>query len=102
MEFSGKNTRVGCHFLLQGILLTQESNVRVLSGFFTTELPRKPMIEIIRGYKTVLGTSWVLQKHFSSVHVLNNYYVPRPRLRILSALSPWLYFETSVVVLIYK
>ena len=23
MEFSGKNTRVGCHFLLQGIFLTQ-------------------------------------------------------------------------------
>ena len=25
MEFSGKNTGVGCHFLLQGIFLTQES-----------------------------------------------------------------------------
>ena len=26
MEFPGKNTRVGCHFLLQGIFLTQGSN----------------------------------------------------------------------------
>ena len=25
-DFSGKNTRVGCHFLLQGIFLTQGSN----------------------------------------------------------------------------
>ena len=28
--FSGKNTGVGCHFLLQGILLTQESNPHFL------------------------------------------------------------------------
>ena len=26
MEFSSKNTRLGCHFLLQGIILTQGSN----------------------------------------------------------------------------
>ena len=26
MEFLGKNTGVGCHFLLQGIFLTQGSN----------------------------------------------------------------------------
>ena len=26
MDFPGKNTEVGCHFLLQGIFLTQESN----------------------------------------------------------------------------
>ena len=30
MEFSGKNTRVGSHALLQGIFLTQESNLGVL------------------------------------------------------------------------
>ncbi|XDA72876.1 hypothetical protein R6Z07F_003154 [Ovis aries] len=27
MEFPGKNTGVGCHFLLQGIFLIQESNL---------------------------------------------------------------------------
>ena len=38
----GKNTRVGCHFLLQGIFPTQGSNPRLLglpalaSRFFTT------------------------------------------------------------------
>ena len=28
MGFTGKNTGVGCHFLLQGIFLNQESNPR--------------------------------------------------------------------------
>ena len=31
MRFSGKNTEVGCHFLLQGIFLTQGSNPHLLS-----------------------------------------------------------------------
>ena len=30
MGFSGKNTRVGCHFLLQGIFPTQGSNLHLL------------------------------------------------------------------------
>ena len=30
MEFSGKNTRVGCHFLLQEIFLTQGLNLHLL------------------------------------------------------------------------
>ena len=30
MDFPGKNTGVGCHFLLQGIFLTQESNPGLL------------------------------------------------------------------------
>ena len=29
-DFASKNTGVGCHFLLQGIFLTQESNLRLL------------------------------------------------------------------------
>ena len=41
----GKNTGVGCHFLLQGIFPTQESNLCHLlaDGFFTTEPPGKPI-----------------------------------------------------------
>ena len=37
----GKNTGVGCHFLLQGIFPTQGSNPHLLQaeGFLTTELP---------------------------------------------------------------
>ena len=45
--FSGKNTGVGRHFLLQGIFLTQGSNARLLSPalggrFFTTEPQGEP------------------------------------------------------------
>ena len=45
-DSSGKNTGVSCHFLFQGIFLTQGSNLCLLSllfslagGFFTTEPP---------------------------------------------------------------
>ena len=31
-DFPGKNTGVGCHFLLQGIFLTQGSNPQLLLG----------------------------------------------------------------------
>ena len=44
MDFPGKNTGEGCHFLLQGIFLTQGSNLAspTLAGrFFTTEPPGK-------------------------------------------------------------
>jgi len=42
-DFPGKNTGVGCHFLLQGIFLTQELSLSPVSadGFFTTELTRE-------------------------------------------------------------
>ena len=50
-NFSGKNTGMGCHFLLQGIFPTQESNeptslssLAFAGGRFTTELPGKPFI----------------------------------------------------------
>ena len=45
----GKSTRVGCHFLLQGIFPTQESNLWVLhllhwqADSFPTEPPGKPL-----------------------------------------------------------
>ena len=40
-DFPGKNTGVGCHFLLQGIFPTPGSNTRLPhhSGFFTAEPP---------------------------------------------------------------
>ena len=44
-DFPGKNTGVGCHFLLQVIFLTQGSNPRLLLGrwiFFNTEPLGKP------------------------------------------------------------
>ena len=44
-DFPGKNTGVGCHFLLQGIFLTQGSNLHLLHwqvGSLSTEPPGKP------------------------------------------------------------
>ena len=45
MGFSSKNTGVDCHFLLQGIFLTQGLNLSVLHwqvDSFTAEPPGKP------------------------------------------------------------
>ena len=42
-----KNTEVGCHFLLQGIFpdpRIKPITPAMADGFFTTELPRKPLI----------------------------------------------------------
>ena len=43
-DFPGKNTGVGCHFLLPGIFPTQGSNMShaLAGGFFTSEPPGKP------------------------------------------------------------
>ena len=48
-NFPGKNTEVVCHFLLQGIFLTQGLNEptspALAGGFFTTEPPGKPLAQ---------------------------------------------------------
>ena len=52
-DFPGKNTGVGCHFLLQGIFQTQWTEPTSLASpalagrFFTTEPPGKPKDEDI-------------------------------------------------------
>ena len=57
---------MGCHFLLQGISLTQGSNplllhllaspcVNLAGRFFTTVLPRKPYIYVVGVFLAVLG-----------------------------------------------
>ena len=38
-DFPGENTRVGCHALLQGIFLTQESNPHLLFSHWVSSLP---------------------------------------------------------------
>ena len=44
--FPGKNTAVGCYFLLQGIFLPmdQTHNSCIAGRFFTTEAPQKPLL----------------------------------------------------------
>ena len=52
-DFLGKNTRMGCHFLLQGIFLTQESNPHLLhlllwqAGSLPAEPLEKPLIPTV-------------------------------------------------------
>ena len=59
-DFPGKNTRVGCHFLLQGIFLTQRWNQHLLHllHWQTDSLPLappgKPLL-VIWAYKYTLG-----------------------------------------------
>ena len=56
----GKNTGVGCHFLLQGIFLIQGSNLHLLcllcwwADFFTTDPPGKPYKNVKRILKVYL------------------------------------------------
>ena len=47
--FPGRNTEVGCHFLLQGIFLTQGSQ------FLTTEPPGKPCDHLLFSHSVVSG-----------------------------------------------
>ena len=58
-DFPGKNTGVDCHFLLQGIFLTQALSPHLCiftlaGGFFTTKSPGKPR-SCGSGSKTVRG-----------------------------------------------
>ena len=52
-DFSGKNTGVACHFLLQVIFPTQGSNPHLLhfSPFFIAKSPGKPIFSLISGEK---------------------------------------------------
>ena len=46
-NFPGKDVQLGCHFLLQGIFLTQESNPLLVGRFFTTEPPGRQCILLV-------------------------------------------------------
>ena len=52
----GKNAGVGCHFLLQGIFLTQGSNPHLLNAgkFFTTEPPGKSVEVVVHIHNGIL------------------------------------------------
>ena len=62
-NFPGKNTGVGWHFHLQGIFLTQRSNLHLLHllhwqvDSFTTGLPGKPLFESLSSFVRCLFTS---------------------------------------------
>ena len=53
-DFPGKNTTVGCHFLLQGIILIQALNPQspaMAGGSYMTELPGKPHLMCLLIFK---------------------------------------------------
>ena len=78
LEFLSKNTRVGCHFPLQGIFLTQGSKPMspALAGrFFTVAPPGKPS----RYYTVILKMFiffmyYLCEKHYKPITV--QYYTP--------------------------
>ena len=83
MGFSRQDTGSGCHFLLQGIFLTQGSNLHLLglllcrqADSLTTEPPKKPpRVEVFPSHlplpltaATIMFTS--LNKELSLLHLL--------------------------------
>ena len=60
LDSPDKNTRVGCHALLQGIFPTQGSNtcLEMAGRFFTIEPPGKPHLEGVEGIKMCLYTEY--------------------------------------------
>ena len=70
LDFTSKNTGVGCHFRLQGILPTQGLNPispTLAGGFFTTEPPGSPNHEDGSSLFSLL-----IQIQFSSRNSLTN------------------------------
>ena len=55
-DFPGKNTGVGCHFLLQGIFLTQGSNPHVQSFYNVTDVIKELSV---CGYENVWVCMWL-------------------------------------------
>ena len=70
-DFPGKNTRVGCHFLLQGIFPTQGSNPRFLRLLYwwVDPLPLCHLGSLVKCHKVVIYSS----KYYQEV---NNYLSP--------------------------
>ena len=58
MGFPGKNTGVGCHFLLQGMLLTQGSNSGVLHWLVDS------LLQNLQGSPANLSTFWFILSIF--------------------------------------
>jgi len=93
-NFSGKNTGMGWHFLLQRIFPTQgielvSPGARPLaSRFFTTESPGKPIFPILKG-KINYKLSIQLHYYFP--------WLPVPLSYIVLQWLPWIYIVLEVI-----
>ena len=88
----GKNIRVGCHFLLQGIFQTQGSTISLVSpalasGFFTTSTTRNPAGNGNSGSATMVShmkvPTWQGRKNIFIVGK-----------RAIVKVSPWLFITS--------
>ena len=75
----GKNTGVSCHFLLQGIFLTQELNPHLLcpkmvGGFFTTE-PLGKLLHLNTVQFKYIFTIHIYTHNFVYIHIHMHVYV---------------------------
>ena len=83
----GKNTGVGCHFLLQGIFHTQGSPVSptLAGGSFTTEPPEKPQ------------TSPLPKRKYPSHHPIpHSFFFPLLSILLLLVLHPQTHKHTDI------
>ena len=77
-DFLGKNTAMGCHFLLQGIFLTQGSNPHLLHwqvDYFTTEPPGKHEEIYIFSYLLQRGVRCLLLKIRTTFKIIALYII---------------------------
>ena len=73
-NFSGKNTEVGCHFLLQGVFLTQGSNSCLLCLLHCRQMfyPLSHQGSPLKDMSIILGTMPAcMPTHFSLVQLCN-------------------------------
>ena len=80
MGFFNKNTGVGCHALLQGIFQPRNQPCIsfvfcIASGFFTSELPRKPhkTVQDSQISRNITGKMWIAEWYhcqYTSYHII--------------------------------
>ena len=89
-DFQGKNTGVGCHFLLQGIFPTQELNPNLLhwqADFLPLSHQASPWFCIHLRFKV-----WSLDQipqYSSPGNLLNSHLRPRPRITLTRCPGGW-------------
>lgn len=117
MEFLGKNIEVGCHFIFQGLFLTQwygkeSPSPATANTFFATEPRRKPLsLEILPKLSGIWGSTMpalklrVLSTSTIETNHSNDYINPKIGLGISKSDLLFLFINhhfKKVIFLIYK
>ena len=76
-NFPGKNTRVGCQFLLQGIFPTQGLNLHLLHLLYS-QVDSLPLCQVYYMIKGVMSVHWIAKPvphtHFCTHSFPSNYW----------------------------